>query len=97
MIAPEIFKLGAFSSYGYSDEIEAIFGKYSYETFITVNNPTLNTISIAQLNTPEHKLNIINLINYRHGIASLQKGVNNGIIARVEELLQSIETELNND
>jgi hypothetical protein len=97
MIVPEIFKLGAYSSTGYSNEMEAIFENYSYEKFIKINNKSLNTISIGQLNSPEQKLNIINLINYRHAIASLQKGVNNGIIARVKELLHSIEIELTND
>jgi transposase InsO family protein len=38
-----------------------------------------------------------NLFNYRYLLASLQKGINTGIINRVNELLQSIETELEID
>ncbi|MCA0154418.1 DUF6090 family protein [Winogradskyella vincentii] len=97
MIVPEIIKLGTLSLNGYSGEMEAIFNNYSYAKFIHSNDTSLSTISVEQLNNPEQKLNIINLINYRHTIASLQKGVNNGIINRVNELLKSIEIELNND
>ena len=97
MIAPEIFKLGTYSSNGLSDEMKVIFETYTYEKLISTNDKSLNIISIEQLNSPEHKLNMVNLINYRHAIASLQKGVNNGIISRVNELIQNIENELNND
>ncbi|WP_208152936.1 DUF6090 family protein [Winogradskyella pelagia] len=97
MIVPEIMKLGTLSLKGYSDEMEAIFNNYSYSKFIHSTDTSLSTISLDQLNKPEQKLNIINLINYRHTIASLQKGVNNSIINRVNELLKSVETELNND
>ena len=97
LIVPEIFKLGAFSSIGYSDEMESIFKNFTYENFITTTDKSLLAISIEKLNSPEQKLNIVNLINYRHALASLQKGVNTGIIDRINELLQNIETELNND
>lgn len=97
MIAPEIFKLGAYSSAGLSTRMKAIFENYSYETFITIKDKSLNTISTRQLNSPKQKLSIVNLINYRHAIASLQKGVNDGIIVRVNKLIQSLKNELNND
>ena len=97
LIVPEIFKLGAYSSMGLSDEMESIFKNFTYDSFIQTTDKSLVTISIKELNNPKQKLNIVNLINYRHSIASLQKGVNNGIINRVKELLQSIETELNHD
>ena len=97
LIVPEIFKLGAYSSMGLSDEMESIFKNFTYEGFIQTTDRSLVTISVEELNNPKQKLNIVNLINYRHSIASLQKGVNNGIINRVNELLQSIETELNHD
>jgi hypothetical protein len=97
LIVPEIFKLGAYSSIGFSHEMKSIFKNYTYEEFINTTDKSLLTISVEKLNNPEQKLNIVNLINYRHSLASLQKGVNTGIINRVNELLQSIENELNND
>ena len=97
LIVPEIMKLGVLSSKGYSNELETLMKNYAFGEFINIKDTSLSTISIEQLNSPQQKLNIVNLINFRHTIASLQKGVNNGIINRINELLKSIETELNND
>lgn len=97
MIAPEIFKLGTYGSVGLSDEMKAIFETYTYKKLINTNDKSLKSISIEQLNNPKQKLHIVNLINYRHAIASLQKGVNNGIILEVERLIERIENELNDD
>ena len=97
LIVPEIFKLGAYSSMGYSHKMESIFKNYTYEDFINTSDTSLLTISLKRLNNPEQKLKMVNLINHRHALASLQKGINNGIIARINELLKSIESELNND
>lgn len=97
MIAPEIFKLGTYGSVGLSDKMKTIFETYTYEKLISTNDESLNTVSIEELNKPSQKLKIINLINYRHAIASLQKGVNNQIINRVNDLLQLIDNELTND
>ena len=97
LIVPEIMKLGVLSSKGYSNELETVMKNYAFGEFINIKDTSLSTISIEQLNSPQQKLNIVNLINFRHTIASLQKGVNNGIINRINELLKSIETELNND
>ncbi len=97
IIVPEILKLGVLSSKGYSEELEAIMRNYTFAEFINIKDTSLSTISTELLNNPQQKLNIVNLINYRHTLASLQKGVNNGIINRINELLKHIETELNND
>lgn len=97
LILPEIAKLGNFSAGSYSDEMIVIFESYTFTKIIKVNDDSLASISIENLNIAENKLKIINLINYRHNIASLQKGVNTFTIKRVEQLLKAIETELHND
>jgi hypothetical protein len=94
IIVPEILKLGTYSAVGPSKKMLLIFDKFSSESFMTTNDMALTKISTDQLNQPEHKLNIVNLINYRRSLASLQMGVNDRIIIRVKEVLKMIELEL---
>ena len=95
LIVPEIIKSGAYSLFGYSDPMKALIARTVNMKLINVNAIELASLSFEQLNNPKQKLKMINLINYRYTLASLQKSINNTITQRIEQLIATIETELN--
>ena len=95
LIVPEIMTSGSYGLSGYSESMKAIVTKRIGVKLINVNDKTLATFSLEQLNNPSQKLKMINLINFRYTIASLQKTINSTITQRIEQLIETIETELN--
>ena len=96
IIVPEIMTFGAYGSYGYSKLMKVIVSKtIGLKLTRSVKDSTLASITIENLNRDDQKLKMINLINYRNVIASLQVSVINNTIQRVENLITDIETELN--
>lgn len=95
LIVPEIIAFGTYGLHGLSKPLRSGIRKsVGMKDMSSVNDSTLATISIEKLNNTDHKLKMINLINYRNAIASLQVSVINNTIQRVEQLITTIETEL---
>jgi hypothetical protein len=94
LIVPEVMKSGTYSLYGLSEPMKTLLAKTIILTLVNVNDVTLATLSQESLNNSEQKLKMINLINFRHSIASLQKTINSAITQHVEQLIATIETEL---
>ena len=62
---------------------------------ITVKDNSLKTIAIQNLNEPKLRLEFINNVAFRYGLADLQKSGDEKLKAKAEQLLKQIEKELN--
>jgi hypothetical protein len=95
LIVPEIIKSAAYGLYGYSKPMKTIASRIiGMKQVLSVKDSTMASIALENLNNAEQKLTMINLVNYRYTIASLQVSVINNTKQRVEQLITTIETEL---
>ena len=95
LILPEIINSGVYGLYNHSEPMKTLFARTIDVKSVNVNDKTLATISLERLNNSEQKLKMINLITFRYTLASLQKTINSTITQRIEQLIATIETELN--
>ena len=85
----------AFASYGYSDRMTEKFKKFYLFNFTTIPDKELTKIATEIINEPKNKLELINKVVFRNGMANMQKTGNESIKILSEQILLKVETELN--
>ena len=84
-----------FAFYSYSQKMRDLFHEDYPMSYITVKNKALENIAIQNLNEPKLKLEFINNVVFRNGLAELQKTGDKNLKTQAKQLLEMIETELN--
>ena len=95
IVVRNVMKKSNFASYSYSKKMRSKVQENNQINFINVKDNTLKTIAIQTLNDPKLRLELINNVVFRNGLAELQKTGDENLKAKAEQLLNHIETELN--
>ena len=90
-----IIDKSAFASYAYSDRMTEKFKEFYLFNFIRIPDNELKEIATEIINEPKNKLELINRVVFRNGMANMQKTGNESIKNLAEEILLKVETELN--
>jgi len=94
LIVPTIMESSPYAYYGYSDRMRTKFKAYYLEDLISVKDKELATITDQLLQIPENRLELINNVVIRNGMANLQKNGNASLKANAQQVLLNIESEL---
>jgi len=95
IVVRNVIKNSNFAFSSYSKRMRSKFQKRLQLNFITVKDNALKTIAIQNLNEPKLRLEFINNVAFRYGLADLQKAGDEKLKAEAKQLLKHIETELN--
>ncbi len=95
IVVRNVIKNSNFAFSSFSKRMRSKFQKRLQLNFITVKDKALKTIAIQNLNEPKLRLEFINNVAFRYGLADLQKAGDEKLKAKAEQLLKHIETELN--
>ncbi len=95
IIARNVIKNSSFATSTYSERMRKMFLNSYPMDFINVKDDTLKAIAIQNLNEPKLRLELINNVVFRNGLAELQKTGDENLKAKAKQLLKHIETELN--
>ena len=96
IVVRNVMKNSNFASYSYSKRMKSLFQENYPMNFINVvKDTTLKTIAIQNLNEPKLRLEFINNVVFRNGLAELQKTGDEMLKAKATQLLKQIEKELN--
>ena len=95
IVARSVVKHGNFASSSYSKKMRSKLQEYYPMAFSTVNDPNLKYIVIENLNEPTLRLEFINNVVFRNGLAIIQKAGDEDLKGKAEQLLKNIERELN--
>ncbi len=94
LIVPTIMESSPYAYYGYSDRMRTKFKEYYLDDFISVKDKELAAITDQLLQNPEYRLELINNVVIRNGMANLQKNGNASLKAKAQQILLNIENEL---
>ncbi len=95
IVARSVIKNSNFAFSTYSEKMRKMFLNSYPMDFINVKDEKLRTIAVQNLNEPKLRLELINDVVFRNGLAELQKAGDKKLKAKAEQLLKHIETELN--
>ena len=95
IVARSVVKNSNFAYSNYSKRMRSKIQKNYQMNFINVKDNTLKTIAIQNLNEPKIRLELINDVVFRNGLAELQKSGDEMLKTKATQLLKHIETELN--
>jgi len=94
-VVRNVMKKSNFASFSYSKKLRSKIQENSQMNFINVKDENLKKIAIQNLNEPKLRLELINDVVFRNGLAELQKTGDENLKAKAKQLLKHIETELN--
>ena len=95
IVVRNVMKKSNFASFSYSKKLRSKIQENSQMNFINVKDENLKKIAIQNLNEPKLRLEFINDVVFRNGLAELQKTGDENLKAKAKQLLKHIETELN--
>ena len=94
IVVRSVMKNSNFAYSSYSNKMKSMLQENFTMSFITVKDNNLKTIAIQNLNEPTLKLEFINNIVFRYGLAELQKGGDENLKSKAAKLLKQIVSEL---
>ena len=95
IVARYVIKNSNFASASYSQKMISKLQEYYPMNFSTVNDHNLKSIAIENLSEPALRLELINNVIFRKGLAILQKAGDEDLKAKASQLLEHIEKALN--
>lgn len=95
IVVRKVIKNSNFAFSRYSKRMRSKVLEHYGVNNMKVQNNTLKTIAIQNLNEPKLRLEFINDIVFRKGLSDLQKAGDENLKAKAKQLLKHIETELN--
>ena len=94
LTTPTLIEIGAYAFYGNSNRMVEKFNDfYSFKT-TKVNDSELKNMSTQIINEPTNKLKLINKVDYRNTLSSLQKSGNLSLKERATQVLILVEKEI---
>ncbi|MEM5566905.1 DUF6090 family protein [Psychroserpens sp. AS72] len=94
LIAHNIINITNYANAGYSEQMKKQFQKYVSIQFSTINDTQLAEFSNQNLNDPKFKLQLINNVAFRNGLAKIQKSGNESLKQNAIQLQNQIISEL---
>lgn len=95
IVVRNVLKNSDFATYAYSKRMRTYLQKRFTMNFIAAKDNTLKSIAIQNLNEPKSRLEVMNNVAFRYGLAELQKVGDEKLKTEAEQLLKDVERELN--